>query len=197
MMAIFDLIGTVAFAIVGAMVGVQKKLDIFGVAVLALATAVGGGIVRDVVISNTPPMAFRNSIYVMVSVFSAVMVMIVHHQVKKFNMAIQICDAIGLGAFAVAGANMAVTSGYNNILTVCFLSVVTAAGGGIIRDIFVGEIPGVFRKEIYAVAALAGALSFYFSYPYVAADTAMYICFVVTTGLRLLALKYEWNLPVV
>ena len=197
MMAVFDIIGTIAFAIVGALIGVQKKLDIFGVTIFALATAVGGGIVRDIVITNTPPMAFRSNIYAVVSVLSAIMVMIIHHQIKKYNMTIQICDAIGLGAFAVAGSNIAVDFGYNNLLTVTFLAVVTAVGGGVIRDIFSGEIPGVFRKEVYAVAALAGSLCFYFSYPYVSADTAMYICFTVTTGLRLLALKYQWNLPVV
>lgn len=197
MMFVFDIIGTVAFAIVGALIGVQKRLDIFGVTIFALATAVGGGIVRDIVITNTPPMAFRNTTYVMISVLSAVVVMLVHNQVKKYNMTIQICDAIGLGAFAVAGANMAVDFGYNNVLTVTFLSVVTAVGGGIIRDIFSGQIPGVFCKEIYAVAALAGALSFYYVYPYVSADVAMYICFIITTAIRLLAIKYGWNLPVV
>lgn len=197
MMFAFDMIGTIAFAIAGALVGVQKKLDIFGVTILALTTAVGGGIVRDVVISNTPPMAFRNHIYITISIISAVAVMLIYKPLTKYNMTIQVCDAIGLGAFAVAGANMAIDFGYNNFLTVTFLAVVTGVGGGVIRDIFVQEIPGVFCKEIYAVAALAGAMCFYFIYPYVQQDTAMYICFSVTTALRLIALKYNWHLPVV
>lgn len=197
LMAVFDIIGTVAFAVAGAMVGIQKKLDVFGIIVFALTTAVGGGIVRDVVISNTPPMAFRNAMYALSSVLSALIVMTVHHQFKKFNKAIQVCDAIGLGAFAVAGANMAIQFGYNNLLTVTFLSVVTAVGGGVIRDVFAQEIPNVFREEIYAVAALAGAVSFYYAHPYVEQNTAMYLCFSVTTVIRLLALKYNWNLPVV
>lgn len=194
-MAFFDFIGTVAFAIAGAMVGVQKKLDIFGVTVLALATAVGGGIVRDVVIGNTPPLAFRDSIYVVVSLISAVFVMGLHHHVKRFNKVIQICDAVGLGVFAAAGANMAVEFGYSNLLTVTFLSVVTAVGGGIIRDIFAQQIPAVFCREIYATAALLGALCFYITYPYVQPSEAMYLCFIVTTGLRLFAVEYHWDLP--
>lgn len=197
MMFAFDMIGTIAFAIAGALVGVQKRLDIFGVVILALTTAVGGGIVRDVVISNTPPMAFRNHIYITISVISAIAVMLIYKPLTKYNMTIQVCDAIGLGAFAVAGANMAIDFGYNNFLTVTFLAVVTGVGGGVIRDIFVQEIPGVFCKEIYAVAALAGAMCFYFVYPYVQQDMAMYICFSVTTALRLIALKYNWHLPVV
>lgn len=197
MMFFFDMIGTIAFAVAGALVGVQKRLDVFGVIVLALATAVGGGIVRDVVISNTPPMAFRNHIYVLISIISAVIVMFMYHKAVRYNILIQVCDALGLGAFAVAGANMAMDFGYHNIVTVAFLSVVTAVGGGVIRDIFVGEIPGVFRHEVYAVAALAGAIAFYYAYPYLTADESMYLCFVVTTGLRLIAMKFKWNLPVV
>lgn len=197
MMFLFDMLGTVAFAVAGALVGVRKKFDIFGIAVLALSTAVGGGIVRDVVISNTPPMAFRNPIYVTVSVLSAAAVVLVHKQVYRYNMTIQVCDALGLGAFTVAGANMAVTFGYNNFLTVAFLAVVTAAGGGVLRDILARDVPGIFRKEIYAVAALAGAVCFYYVYPHVDEDTAMYVCFSVTTMLRLLAMKYNWQLPIV
>jgi len=194
-MAFFDLIGTVAFAVAGALVGVQKKLDIFGVMILALATAVGGGILRDVVIGNTPPLAFRNSAYVLISVLAGGAAMLLHQQIKRFNHVIQICDAIGLGAFAAGGANLAVEFGYYNIVTVTFLAVVTAVGGGVIRDIFVQQIPAVFCREIYATAALLGSLSFYFLYPHVYPAEAMYLCFLVTTGLRLIALRYNWDLP--
>lgn len=194
-MAFFDLIGTIAFAVAGALVGVQKKLDIFGVMILALATAVGGGILRDVVIGNTPPLAFRDSSYVLISVLAGGAAMLLHQQIKRFNHVIQICDAIGLGAFAAGGANLAVEFGYYNIMTVTFLAVVTAVGGGVLRDIFVQQIPAVFCREIYATAALLGALSFYFLYPHVYPAEAMYLCFLVTTGLRLIALRYNWDLP--
>lgn len=194
---IFDIVGTIAFAAAGALTGVQKKLDLFGVVILALTTAVGGGIVRDIIISNTPPLVFRHPVYVIVSIVAALIVVVIHKQITRFNMVIQVCDAVGLGAFAVAGAKMAVSAGYPNYLMIAFLAVVTGVGGGVLRDIFVREIPGVFCRDIYAVAALAGATSFYFAYPYVAEDLAMYICFVVTTLLRLLALKYGWHLPIV
>ena len=196
MMPVFDMIGTVAFAVLGALAGVYKKLDVFGVLILALATAVGGGIIRDVVISNTPPMAFRDPTYVLVSLAGALAAMLLRHQCERFNGAIQVCDAIGLGAFAAAGANMAADCGYYNFLTVSFLSVVTAVGGGVIRDVFIQVLPGVFYKEIYATAAWAGAAVCFFLYPYLSHDAAMYSCFGVTTGLRLLALRYHWALPV-
>ena len=94
MMPVFDMIGTVAFAVLGALAGVYKKLDVFGVLILALATAVGGGIIRDVVISNTPPMAFRDPTYVLVSLAGALAAMLLRHQCERFNGAIQVCDAI-------------------------------------------------------------------------------------------------------
>lgn len=197
LMAVFDIIGTMAFAILGALAGVEKKLDIFGILILALATAVGGGIIRDVVIANTPPTAFRDPLYVEVSIIGALLAMLLNGFCRRFNMPIQVCDAIGLGSFAAAGANMAMNCGYYNVITVSFLAVVTAVGGGVIRDVFIQQLPGVFYKEIYATAALAGALAFYFVYPYVTKDIAMYLCFTVTTGLRLLALRYHWDLPVI
>lgn len=197
MMVVFDLIGTVAFAVVGASVGVQKRLDVFGITVFALATALGGGVVRDLVIGNTPPLAFRNPFYVSISVVSAIVVMLVYHHIKKFNMTILVCDAIGLGAFAAAGSKMAIDFEAANLLTVTFLAVVTAVGGGVIRDIFAREIPSVFRKEIYAVAALAGSFCFYLAYPYIEQDAAMYLCFAVTTIFRIVAMNYNWDLPVV
>lgn len=195
-MFVFDIIGTIAFAMAGALTAVQKKLDVFGVFILALTTALGGGVVRDIIISNTPPMAFRNYELVMISLLSAIFVMFVYKSIDKFNVAIQVCDAIGLGAFTVGGANMAIEFGLNNLLAVTFLAVVTGVGGGIIRDIFVQEIPGVFCKEIYAVAALIGSICFYFIYPYFSMQTAMYVCFIVTTLLRLIAMKYDIHLPV-
>lgn len=195
-MFVFDIIGTIAFAMAGALTAIQKKLDVFGVFILALTTALGGGVVRDVIISNTPPMAFRNYEFVMISILSAILVMFVYKSIAKFNMTIQVCDAIGLGAFTVGGANMAIDFGLNNLLAVTFLAVVTGVGGGIIRDIFVKEIPGVFCKEIYAVAALVGSMCFYFMYPFFSVQTSMYSCFALTTLLRLIAMKYDIHLPV-
>lgn len=195
MMEVFDIIGTLAFAMLGALAGVYRKLDVFGVLFLALATAVGGGIVRDIVISNTPPMAFRDPFYVMVSIGGAFAAILGRRYMERFNGTVQFCDAIGLGAFAAAGANMAVVHGYYDILTVTFLAVVTAVGGGVIRDISIQQLPGVFYKEIYATASLGGALAYYYAYPYTTPDMAMYLCFTITTGLRLLALHYHWELP--
>ena len=197
LMPVFDFVGTIAFAVLGAMAGIYKKLDVFGVVLLALATAVGGGIMRDVVISNTPPMAFRDPTYVIVGIGSAFLAMMLRGLCERFVFIIQVCDAIGLGSFTAAGANTAMVCGQGSLITVIFLAVVTAVGGGVIRDVLIQQLSSVLYKEIYATASLAGAVVFYIVYQYFSAATAMYICFFVTTGLRLLALKYHWNLPVV
>ena len=195
MLEVFDLIGTVAFAVLGAQAGVERRMDLFGVLLLAVMTAVGGGIVRDVVVANTPPMAFRNPLYVAVSLASAIVAIIARRSLSRFSTTILVCDAIGLGAFAATGADMAADLGHNNLLTVSFLAVVTAVGGGVLRDLCIRRVPGVLYKEIYATAALAGAAAYYLAYPHLGSNASLYICFIVTTVLRLLALRYRWTLP--
>lgn len=196
-MFVFDIIGTIAFAMAGALTAIQKKLDIFGVFILAVTTAMGGGLMRDIMIGNTPPIAVRAYEFVLISIMSAVFVMAIHRSIDKFNFTIQVCDAIGLGAFTVAGANMAIDFGLNNVLSVTFFAVVTGVGGGVIRDIFIQEIPGVFCKEIYAVASLLGSVCFYYIYPHVSLQLAMYVAFIVTTLSRLIAMKYNIHLPII
>ncbi|MBP2646235.1 MAG: hypothetical protein H6Q75_1675 [Firmicutes bacterium] len=193
---IFEIIGIVTFAVSGALTGIQKKLDVFGVLVLAVTTAVGGGILRDVIIGNTPPVTFRDPTYFIVSSIMAVIVCFTYHWLDKYQNAIQFFDAIGLGAFTAASANLAIQHNLNTLFIVAMVAVITGVGGGVLRDVFVKEIPYVFRQEVYAVATIAGAISFYYSQFYFTGNIPLYLCFGITTGLRLCGIRYGWNIPV-
>lgn len=196
-MLFFETIGTVAFAVVGSLIGIQKRLDIFGVIILAITTAVGGGIFRDIMVGNMPPKIFRDPHFLSLSIISAIIVCLSYKQIKKYNTTINVFDAIGLGAFAASGSNMALQYDGNTLILMIALAVLTGVGGGAIRDVMINEIPFVFCKEIYAVAVIIGAVSFYFVYPYLPHPFPLYVCFFVTTVIRLVSIKYDLNLPVI
>ncbi len=188
-----EVVGTVAFSASGALVGIKKRLDIFGVAMLAVTTAVGGGILRDTLIGNVPPLAFRNPAFILISLVVAGLASIFVKQVSRRQRVLNLCDAIGLGAFTATGASLALP--FDSLLLVIALGVATGIGGGVIRDVFVREIPLVFHKEIYAVAAAIGALVFYGLQKIVPVDLAIYPAFAITVMIRLLSLHYGLHLP--
>jgi uncharacterized membrane protein YeiH len=188
-----EVVGTVAFAAAGALVGVKKRLDIFGVAMLAVTTAVGGGIMRDTLIGNIPPLAFRNPMFIFISLLVAVGVSIFVKQVARQQRLLNFCDALGLGAFTATGASLALS--HDSALLVITVGVVTGTGGGVLRDIFVREIPLVFHTEIYAVAAAIGAACFYGLQKLLPVDMALYLACLITVAIRLLSLYYGINLP--
>lgn len=194
---VLGIVGTIAFALAGALTGIQKKLDVFGVLMLAITTAAGGGILRDLLIGNTPPVAFRDPTFVMISIVSAIVACLVYRQITRFNHVIQFCDAIGLGAFTAAGANMAIQYDINTPFIMIVLGVTTGVGGGVIRDLFVQEIPFVFRKEIYAVASIVGAACLYYTQSLLPDTAPAYLCFVVTSMIRILSIVYDIHLPVI
>ncbi|WP_035288793.1 trimeric intracellular cation channel family protein [Clostridium sp. KNHs214] len=195
LMNFFEILGTIAFAISGALLGVQKKLDIFGVSFLAMVTAVGGGIFRDIVIGTIPPAAFQDPKYCLISIGTAVITFQLHKDMNKLRKIILISDAIGLGIFTVIGANAAFSHGIKGIFIVVSTGLFTGIGGGILRDVSVQHIPIVFRKEIYAVASILGALAFYLCYKYISKETSIYIGFIVTFTVRIISVKYNLNLP--
>ena len=194
---LFAVIGTIAFAAAGALVGIQKQLDVFGVFMLALCTAVGGGIIRDVCIGITPPTAVVYPMFTIISLVTALIACFGYQWLTKFNKVLLVCDAIGLGAFTAAGANMAFIYEYNRLFMTVMMAVLSGVGGGIIRDVFVGHIPFVFQKEVYAVASIIGAICFFYTKPLLAGNGSMYLCFVVTVGIRMISMHYNINLPIV
>jgi uncharacterized membrane protein YeiH len=202
---IFEMIGTVAFAVSGAMVAIQKKVDIFGVIVLSVVTALGGGIVRDIIMGSLPPRMFSDYRYVLGAVITSVAVFIVAYifrkeyqkRVKIVDSINNIFDAIGLGVFTVTGAQVAIESGFkvNGILVVC-LGVVTGIGGGLIRDVMLTEIPFVLKKRIYAIASIAGGILYYVMYVHSVDVALTAICSVALTfTIRILATVFKWDLP--
>lgn len=204
---IMDIVGTIAFAISGAMVAIQKKMDIFGVNILAVTTATGGGVFRDLLIGQNPPVMFRNPLYVFIAVLTANIVFLVVYFSRKrsaknknvfafYELMLFWCDTLGLAAFSVDGVNAGVQAGYErNLFLLVFLGTVTGVGGGVVRDIMANEMPYIFVKHIYASASLLGALLAALLWSVLGQQAAMLTGFAVTIIIRTLARHYKWNLP--
>ena len=198
-----ELIGTIAFASSGAMLGIRKNLDIFGVVVLGLCVAVGGGIVRDIILGLTPPSAFRDPSYALTALVTAVLLfgivywkqeILTSRYMEIYETIMNYCDAAGLGIFTVLGVYTGYEQGYRGRFFLIFLGMLTGIGGGVIRDVLADTMPFILRKHIYAVASLAGAFVWQRLigqnlYLALAAGTA------VVLVIRILASHYRWNLP--
>lgn len=195
---IMELIGTVAFAISGAVQAIRAKMDIFGVAVLGLVTAVGGGIIRDIVIGQIPPTVFQNPIYAIVALVSAVAVFFLAprtHYAKWSEKLLYVADSIGLAVFTVVGVESAYEMGYKGLTLWMFVGVITGVGGGVLRDVFCGTIPYIFRKHIYATASLLGVLTVYLLAGAVDFLLAGVIGATLIIVIRMLAILFHLNLP--
>ena len=201
---IIEIIGTIAFASSGAMIGIRKKMDIFGINVLAITTALGGGLIRDLVLGINPPNMFRDSSYALWAIATACVLFIVLKWKKHLLEAhlsdaqeafMGIMDAIGLGAFTVIGIDKAIQMGYESTFLLIFVGVITGVGGGMLRDIMAGNTPFIFVKHIYACASIAGAIVCLLLRMIVYDYVAMIIGAVVVVIIRILAAKYRWNLP--
>lgn len=205
LLLIFDFIGTIAFAISGAFVGIKKKMDIFGVNVLAVTTACGGGLIRDLIIGDTPPRMFRNPVYVAVAAVIANIVFLLmyrHKHIPKkltplYDTMLFWFDTLGLAAFTVDGVMAGVEAGfYDNTFLICFLGFMTGVGGGALRDIMADQMPDIFRKHIYAVAAIAGSVFMSVLFHTTGSQRgAMMGGFLMVLILRNLAKHFQWNLP--
>lgn len=206
LMGFLEILGTVAFSISGAIEAMKKEMDLLGVIVLGVVTAVGGGILRDVVIGKVPPTMFRDPWYAEIAICVAVIAFVVGVIVSKrqnggkssaiWNGILLISDAVGLGAFTILGiSSVQEQLGSDNTALLLFVGVITGVGGGMMRDIFAGNVPYIFRKHVYATASIAGAVTYlfleYIGYPNLAAIVSMLLVLV----LRLLAAHFEWNLP--
>jgi uncharacterized membrane protein YeiH len=193
---ILDLFGTVAFAVTGAFKAIEHKSDIVGIIILATITGVAGGVLRDVVFGRIPPLAIINPLYLIITVATGVAIFFLFRTLKKhWNLFLKF-DAIGLGVFTVIGSTFAYNLFGLNFLAMAFAGVLTAVGGGILRDVFVRELPIVFVKELYASASFIGVVIFFMLLAAGAdVNIAAVPSIVAVTALRLFAMKYNWNLP--
>ena len=194
---VLDLIGTFVFALSGASVGVRHRLDLFGVLVLAFAAALAGGITRDLLIGAVPPVGIADWRYVATALGAGLVFFVWDSTVVRLRATILLLDAAGLGLFAVTGTVKALKYQLGPG-TAVMLGVLTGVGGGVLRDVLVSEVPTVLRSELYAVAALCGAMIVAISRglalpPYVGALGGVFVCF----ALRALAIRRGWRLPVV
>lgn len=197
---ILEIIGTVAFAVSGALVGIEKKMDILGVTVLGATTAVGGGIIRDLLLGSTPPQALRHPLYLIIAVCSSVIIFfprirrLLQRNRALFDAVLLIMDSLGLGIFTVVGIGVAKQLSSGMFIS-AFVGVLTGVGGGIIRDIMSGSIPFVFRKYFYCSASIIGAVITAALWDAVGSVAAMIIGTAVIVGLRFLAARFRWRLP--
>ncbi|MBR4752101.1 MAG: trimeric intracellular cation channel family protein [Thermoguttaceae bacterium] len=197
-----EIIGTVAFAISGAVVGVEKKMDIFGVCILGVTTAVGGGILRDLILNISPPAAFRNPSFALTSVLVSILTFIpsfrnaLEYNRKTYDNLMLVMDSIGLGLFTVVGVQTALVSEVeSNAFLATFVGALTGVGGGLMRDVFAGDSPYIFAKDFYACASIIGATACVLLWPVAGESAAMLLGASATIILRLLAAKYRWSLP--
>lgn len=192
-----DLIGIFVFAISGALLAVRKNFDVFGIAVLAEVTALGGGLFRDVVIGAVPPAAFTDLGYFLTPLLAALLVIFLHPQVERIQTGVNVFDAAGLGLFCVTGTIKAYEYGLG-LHAAAALGLATAVGGGVLRDVLANEVPSLLRwdRDLYAVPAIVGAVLVVLCIRYDAltpltSGLAALTAFV----LRLLAMRYHWRAP--
>lgn len=199
---LFDVIGTIAFAISGALLGVQRRMDIFGILILALVTAIGGGIVRDVMVGRIPPTSLQTGLYISITLITVGIIFIMYRygwnryiEGKGATKVYLTADALGLASFTVTGATIGITVDPGNLVLTVVLGVITAVGGGIIRDILAHRTPSVLKEEVYALPALLGSIIYYVVCGIGHQIMASYATFLIVFIIRMVALEYHWNLP--
>lgn len=193
---LLDLFGTMAFAVTGAFKAIEHKSDIVGIIILATITGVAGGTIRDIVLGKSLPNSLLDPTYLIITLATGITIFFLYSKLKKHWNVFLKFDAIGLGVFTIIGATFAFNIFGLNFLVMVLAGMLTAIGGGILRDVFVNEIPIVFVKELYASASFVGVVMFYFI---LLIGGELYLASIIgitlTTGLRLVAMKYNWNLP--
>ncbi len=205
LLLVLEIVGTVAFAVSGAFVAIKARFDMFGVLVIGCITAIGGGIMRDILIGSVPPLIFGRVYMIAIACATSLAVFVfAYKEYREFETVRgtieyinNIFDAIGLAAFTVMGTELAFTKGYaDNALLSVTMGVLTGVGGGVLRDILTETPPYIFRKHVYAVAAILGA-GLYYGIRLIESNTILSsivaVAFII--GIRLLATKYRWSLP--
>ena len=198
----FDMIGTIAFAISGALIGVVKNLDIFGMMILAMATAIGGGIVRDLLVGRLPPYSLQYPEYIVIIIVVSLLIFALYrthshrHVMGRWSRRSYIfADTLGLASFTVTGASVGYIYAPNLPIFVVLLGMITAIGGGIIRDILAQRLPSVLKEEVYALPSIIGGALYYILIQQTTPILSTYAAFLVVLTIRLLAVYHNWNLP--
>ena len=200
---ILEIIGTVAFAVSGALIAIEKHMDLLGVATLGVVTAVGGGVIRDLILGVTPPLAFRHPQNALIAIAASLLIFLpwVRNHLRAnrrlFDQALLIMDTLGLGVFTVLGiSNTMLFAAEPNWFLLIFVGVITGVGGGVLRDVLAGNTPFIFVKHIYACASIAGALVCILIWEYLLSpNLALFMGMLVVIVIRMLSARYHWNLP--
>ncbi|PCR98704.1 trimeric intracellular cation channel family protein [Lactococcus fujiensis] len=204
-----EILGTVAFAVSGTVVGINHKLDIFGILTMSAVTAVGGGIIRDIFIGVIPPSSLQSPFYIIISIIASIITMLVAVITKKrrnslsilkirqfYDVILILSDAIGLGIFTVVGIDSGIAKGYEtNSFLIIFLGVVTGVGGGMLRDIIANQVPMIFRENIYAVSCIIGGAIYVSLIPYLNHSVNMLLAIICIVLIRLISEQKKLNLP--
>lgn len=201
---IMELIGTVAFASSGTLTALKQDMDIFGVNVLAIVTAVGGGVIRDLIIGRTPPVMFLRPVYALVAMATCNLLFLIFYCNRRllessfivtYEKLMLLLDAIGLGIFTVTGVSTGMGTTYSaNFFLVTFLGVITGVGGGVLRDILAIQKPYILVRHVYACASILGACACILLWP-LGSIPAMWTGAAIVLIVRICAMVFKWNLP--
>lgn len=197
---VIEMTGTIAFAVSGALVAIDKKMDLLGICVLGVTTAVGGGVIRDVILGNTPPHAFDTPVYIITAIVVSVLVFLpgirrlIRSEQTRFDRVLLVMDSLGLSIFTVIGIEVAYQTSDNGFLLL-FVGALTGVGGGVLRDVLAGQMPYILVKHFYCMAAIIGAVLTIVLWEPLGKSAAMSIGVAVIFVLRLMAAHYRWKLP--
>jgi uncharacterized membrane protein YeiH len=192
---IIDILGTIAFAISGVLVALHKKMDPFGVLIIAFVTAVGGGTLRDILIGQTPVSWMQNMTYVYVIFGATVFSIIFRHKINYLRTSLFLFDTIGIGLYTVVGIEKGLSANLHPVICIS-LGTMTACFGGVIRDILCNEIPVIFRKEIYATACIIGGATYFLLREFIVDNNFIFvIAGLIVILIRILAVKFKISLP--
>ncbi|GAA4899839.1 trimeric intracellular cation channel family protein [Flaviramulus aquimarinus] len=197
MFYIIDILGTIAFAISGVLVAIHKKMDLFGILIIAFVTAVGGGTLRDLLIGDTPVSWMKDITYTYIILATAVFAIIFRSKINYLRTSLFLFDTIGIGLYTLVGIEKGLHAELHPIICIA-LGTMTASFGGVIRDILCNEIPVIFRKEIYATACILGGITYFLLREFPIQNNVVFIIAgIVVIAIRLLAVKYKIALPTI
>lgn len=195
MFFVIDILGTIAFSISGVLVALNKRMDAFGILIVAFVTAVGGGTLRDILIGETPVSWMKDMTFIYVIILSTIFAVAFRSKIDYLRKSLFLFDSIGIGLYTVVGVEKGISAGLHPIICI-FLGTISACFGGVVRDILCNEIPVIFRKEVYATACILGGATYFFviNLP-IASDFVFIIAGSVVISIRLIAVKFKVSLP--